>query len=205
MLEFDHLAISCAALDEGAAAVEAVLGVPLVPGGEHGFMGTHNRPLGLGPGVYLEVIAINPAAPHPGRPRWFDLDHFIGPPRLTNWVARTNDIDSEPVPLSGTLGPVHDLRRGDYRWRMTIPEDGKLPFDGAHPAIIEWLGALHPADRLPDSGCRLKRLVVRHPRAEALRADLEAYLLTDRVVFETATQKFLRAEIETPHGLRVLE
>ena len=26
------------------------------------------------PGSYLEIIAINPDAPDPGRSRWFDLD-----------------------------------------------------------------------------------------------------------------------------------
>ena len=31
----------------------------MVPGGKHAFMGTHNCLLGLGPGFYLEVIAID--------------------------------------------------------------------------------------------------------------------------------------------------
>ncbi len=55
---FDHLAISAASLEQGALAVEAMLGVGLEPGGKHAFMGTHNRLLSLGPGEYLEVIAI---------------------------------------------------------------------------------------------------------------------------------------------------
>ena len=48
-LELDHLAVSAASLAEGAAAVEAVLGVTLAPGGVHPHMGTHNRLLSLGP------------------------------------------------------------------------------------------------------------------------------------------------------------
>jgi hypothetical protein len=30
--------------------------------------------------------------------------------------------------LPGTGIPV-DLARGDYRWRMAVPADGRLPFD----------------------------------------------------------------------------
>jgi hypothetical protein len=63
MLSFDHLAIGAETLDEGVEAVEAALGVPLAPGGGHPAMGTHNRLLSLGPGEYLEVIAIDPDAP----------------------------------------------------------------------------------------------------------------------------------------------
>uniref|UniRef100_UPI0039B8CB19 VOC family protein n=1 Tax=Albidovulum sp. TaxID=1872424 RepID=UPI0039B8CB19 len=83
---FDHLAVSAASLDYGARVVEAALGIGLESGGKHPFMGTHNRLLSLGPGEYLEVIAIDPEAPGPERPRWFRLDTFTGPPRLTNWV-----------------------------------------------------------------------------------------------------------------------
>ena len=45
--------------------------------------------LGLDDGLYLEVIAIDPEAPSPAYPRWFDLDRFSGTPRLTNWICRT--------------------------------------------------------------------------------------------------------------------
>jgi hypothetical protein len=86
MLTFDHIAISANSLGDGVDMVEAALGVALAGGGEHPHMATHNRLLGLGD-LYLEVIAANPAAPRPAWPRWFDLDNFDGPPRLTNWVA----------------------------------------------------------------------------------------------------------------------
>ena len=82
-LEFDHLAVCGETLAEATAHVEDVLGTSLEPGGVHVEMGTHNRLLSLGPGMYLEAIAVNPEAAHPGRPRWFDLDRFRGAPRLT--------------------------------------------------------------------------------------------------------------------------
>ena len=94
MLVFDHIAISASTLAEGVAHVEAALGVTLAGGGQHPHMATHNRLLNLGD-LYLEVIATDPAQPRPAWPRWFDLDRFSGPPRLTNWVAACDDLAAE--------------------------------------------------------------------------------------------------------------
>ncbi|NEX47712.1 VOC family protein [Pseudotabrizicola algicola] len=200
MLRLDHLAVSCADLAEGAAAVEAALGVPLVAGGKHPHMGTHNRLLGLGE-AYLEVIAVDPSAPAPAWPRWFALDEFAGPPRLTNWVAACDDLEAAVATAPAGVGVPVDLARGDLRWRMAIPEDGRLPFGGCFPALIEWRGP-HPAPRLPDVGARLARLVVTHPEAAALRAAL-AGCADARLVIE-AGPKGMAAEIDTPQGRRVL-
>ena len=90
MMELDHLAITCASLPEGAAWAEERLGAPLEPGGRHAHFGTHNRLLSLGPGLYLEVIAPDPEAPAPGRPRWFGLDE-AREPTLGNWIVRVPD------------------------------------------------------------------------------------------------------------------
>lgn len=201
MAAFDHLAVSAATLDEGAAAVEAALGLPVGPGGAHPFMGTHNRLLGLGPGEYLEVIAIDPAAPAPPHPRWFRLDRFSGPPRLSNWIVRVGDIDAALAKAPDGAGRAVDLERGPYRWRMAVPADGCLPFDDAFPALIQWRGALHPAAQLPDLGCRLIRLEIAHPEAAALRAALP---LSDPRLVVVAGDPALRATIATPHGERQL-
>jgi hypothetical protein len=72
--EFDHLIIGAHTLEQGAAFIEALLGVQPQAGGRHVAMGTHNRVLKLGARAYLEVIAIDPAAAAPSRPRWFGLD-----------------------------------------------------------------------------------------------------------------------------------
>ena len=58
-MPLDHLMIAARTLDEGAAYVRERLGVEVLPGGRHETMGTHNRVLSLGGGVYLEVIAID--------------------------------------------------------------------------------------------------------------------------------------------------
>src|SRR4051794_29994915 len=67
----DHLVVVAPTLGAGAASVRSALGADPRPGGWHDRMGTHNVLLRLGPDVYLEVIAIDPAARPPGRVRWF--------------------------------------------------------------------------------------------------------------------------------------
>jgi hypothetical protein len=200
----DHLAVSAALLDEGTAAVEAALGVRLSPGGQHALMSTHNRLLGGGD-LYLEVIAIDPGAPAPPHPRWFRLDRFAGPPRLTNWIAAVDDLDAALAGAPPGAGRATDLARGDLRWRMGVPGDGCLPFDDAHPALIQWLGGMHPAARLPDVGVRLRRLVVAHPQAARLQEALAGRLEDARLVIEAGAVKAMRAEFDTPGGARVLE
>lgn len=203
MLVFDHLAVSCGDLAEGVAAVEAALGVAMAGGGQHPHMGTHNRLLGLG-GLYLEVIAVDPLAVAPDWPRWFDLDRFHGAPRLTNWVARCDDIGAEVAAGPMGVGVPVALARGDYRWRMAVPGDGILPFDGCFPALIQWDGTSHPAQALSDAGVRLTRLTLRHPDADGLRAAFAGRLGDDRIAVETGPVA-LHAAFITPHGARVLE
>ncbi|MEE4111237.1 MAG: VOC family protein, partial [Desulfobacteraceae bacterium] len=72
--ELDHLVVAAHTLDQGSAYVQEVLGVPVTGGGKHAAVGTHNRVLKLGPGQYLEVIAIDPDGRQPKFPRWFNLD-----------------------------------------------------------------------------------------------------------------------------------
>lgn len=204
MLRLDHIAIAAENLAEGVAAVEAALGVTLAGGGQHPHMATHNRLLGLGD-LYLEVIAADPAAPRPLWPRWFDLDHFQGPPRLTNWVAACDDIALALAACPPGTGTPVALQRGDYRWQMAVPANGKLPFDGGFPALIQWQGTLHPAAHLPSSHLRLTRLEIAHPEATALAAALAPLLQDRRIVFTQGAAKAIRASFSTPRGPRHLE
>lgn len=201
MAAFDHLAVSTASLEAGTAYVEAALGVPLEPGGKHPHMGTHNRLLSLGPEEYLEVIAIDPDAQKPLHPRWFGLDRFAGSPRLTNWIARVDDLDAALAAAPDGAGRATDLARGDFRWRFGVPDDGCLPFGDAFPALIEWQGSARPAALLPDRGCRLTRLEIACPEPEALAAALS---VSDARIVIVAGDRSMRATIRTPHGDRVL-
>ncbi|MFM2355551.1 MAG: hypothetical protein RLZZ528_1287 [Pseudomonadota bacterium] len=202
MARLDHIAVSAETLDAGADGLSALLGVPLEPGGRHPHMGTHNRLLSLGPEEYLEVIAIDPEAAPPGQPRWFRLDGFSGPPRLTNWIARTDDLAASLAAAPPGAGSPVDLARGDYRWRFGVTADGRLPFDDCFPALIEWQGTAHPATALPDRGCRLRALELHHPQAAALARALP---LADRRITILPGAARLRALLSTPAGERWLE
>jgi hypothetical protein len=200
-MELDHFAVAAATLDEASAVVEEALGVKMQPGGQHQMFGTHNRLLALDGGLYLEAIAVDPAAPDPGRARWFDLDQFSGPARLTNWICRTDDLQASIDALPDGVGSPVALSRGDLLWSMAVPTNGQLPYDNLFPALIQWHGDLHPGAMLTPAGCALRRLVVRHPKAEELREKVQ--LNDSRVVFEAGPIGLL-AEIDTPNGLRVL-
>lgn len=202
MLALDHLAISCGRLEDGAAALETALGLPLAPGGQHPHMATHNRLLSLGPDLYLEVIAADPSQPRPAWPRWFDLDRFRGPARLTNWICRSDDLVAALADAPPGSGTPQALQRGDFRWQMAVPGTGTLPFDNCFPALIRWEGQAHPAPLLPDHGARLIALHVTHPEAAALRQALRR--LHDPRVTIAEGPPGLRATITTPQGERHL-
>ncbi len=197
-MEIDHLAITCASLDEGAAWAEERLGVPLEPGGQHAYFGTHNRLLSLGPGLYLEVIAPDPQAPAPGRPRWFAIDHATAP-TLGNWIARVPDITQALTEAPPESGDSLALARGDLAWTVTVPPDGSLPWGAAFPTLIQWRSGRHPSERQPDRGVRLLALEVGHPRAPRLKQFL-APLQDPRVSVVTADHPTLRARLQTPSG-----
>ncbi|MEY4982069.1 MAG: hypothetical protein RIR62_335 [Pseudomonadota bacterium] len=203
MLTLDHLAVACTDLAEGAGWIEDRLGVAMQGGGKHPLMGTHNRLLGLGD-LYLEAIAIDPTAPAPARPRWFDLDRFAGPPRLTKWIARCDDLAAELALGPAGIGRPVDLARGDYRWRMAVPDDGILPFDDAFPALIEWQGAAHPARALTDHGIRLTAVEITHPQAGALAAALAGRIDEPRLSVRQGAAVAMAASFATPHGTRHL-
>ena len=172
----DHLVLACADLAQGARFVRERLGVEVQPGGRHLLMGTHNCLLRLGPRVYLELIAIDPDGAAQ-RPRWFALDaptvreRAAAGPFLLTWVASTDDIAGAVAPRPA-LGRVLALTRGEFAWRIAVPDDGGLCLDGALPTLIQWEGDAHPAAALPESGCELVRLDLSHPRADELAAAL---------------------------------
>jgi len=158
----DHLVVAARTLDEGAAWVLERLGAECAPGGKHATMGTHNRLLSLGPESYLEVIAIDPEAPPPTRPRWFELDthemhaRLARGPALVHWVERTNDLEAE-LHVYPAQVRIESFTRGALRWRLALTPDGSFPENGSLPTLIQWEGA-HPCDALPDRQIRVERL-----------------------------------------------
>ena len=173
-MQVDHLVLAAHTLDDGVAWCEATLGITPGPGGEHAFMGTHNRLFSIASDrferAYFEVIAINPKAPRPERTRWFDLDnpalqHAVASgPRLIHWVARCDDIHAAVAALRAqgidrgeVLQADRPTPRGMLRWQIPVREDGQRLFGGALPTLIQW-GQVHPADTLPPSTVALTHL-----------------------------------------------
>ncbi|MGB0968330.1 MAG: VOC family protein [Halocynthiibacter sp.] len=202
MFTFDHIAIAAETLAEGVEYVEDTLGVKMNPGGEHPLMGTHNRLLGLKDDLYLEVIAINPDAARPPHPRWFDLDNFKGEPRITNWILRCDDLKSGLSQAPAGAGVPLSLSRGDLRWQMAVPKDGKLPYDNIAPALITWEGNAHPVQRLPITDLRLSSFEIQHPEISDLASCFDKTNGPD-LCFLQGTPGFA-ARFETPSGSKVL-
>lgn len=227
VLELDHLVVAARTLDEGARFVADTLGVDPVAGGAHAAMGTHNRLLGLWGGAYLEIIAIDPQAegsagqdPGQRRPRWFALDEpamqarLADGPFLAHWVVRVprpKDLARWQSQYPQRIAPVIPMARGELTWRITVPSDGAFPSwqgagDGVNPTLIQWDTPQHPGERLPQTGLAIKALRARHPRAAAVREQLDwlgcAHLI--ELDESDAEAPALAAQIETPAGVREL-
>ncbi len=125
-------------------------------------------------------------------------------PRLIHWVARTSDIDRSAATCPVPLGPVHPMARGDYRWRITIPDDGSRPANGLVPTLIQWDVPAHPADRLADSGVSIAGFAASHRDPALVRAALAALGLdgTLPVTYDRDTR--LAAMLRTPRGIVTL-
>ena len=173
----DHLVVAATDLEQGVAWCEATLGMTPGPGGQHGLMGTHNRLLKIAtttyPDAYLEIIAIDPEAPPPGRVRWFGLDDAAlqsrlreQGPRLVQFVARSTMLDMHRWGLI-TVGckpgdPVSASRQtatGLLEWQILLRDDGGNDCGGALPTLLQWHGQ-HPAQAMPDSGVHLRALAL---------------------------------------------
>jgi hypothetical protein len=205
----DHMAIVAPSLAVGVDYVRQALGVTPQAGGEHPRMGTHNCLLKLGDRLYLEVIAVNPAAPRPVRARWFELDEPdpAQPVRLAAWIARTDDIRRAAAASPVPLGEVEAMSRGTMNWLITVPKDGKLPLGGIAPALIQWPEGIHPAPSLQESGCSLVRLEGFHPDPATVNSVLASIGFEGdfRVsALPAGGQPHLVAHIGTPNGLRQL-
>ncbi len=203
-LALDHIAVAAPDLAAGADHVRAALGFNVPAGGAHPQMGTHNRLMRLGSDEFLEIIAVDPEADPPPRPRWFGLDAPLTEPRLATWVLRTDDLAAARAVLGPQVGEMRAVSRGSLAWTILIPEDGILPMDGVMPAMIAWPDGPLPGARMADFGCSLTALRLHHPEAGRLASLLAPHFSDDRITFEIAPKPRLDATLATPAGLREL-
>jgi hypothetical protein len=178
--ELDHIVIGASTLADGVRYIREKLGVEIPPGGKHPLMSTHNHLMRLGDGAFLEVISIDPDAPPPARPRWFNLDdpamraRLIERPRAIAWVIRSPDIAATVEGAAYPPGEITSAKRDALSWRLTIPADGAIPGDGVLPHIIEWDNGARPWERMADRDCRLEALMISHPEPESVSARLRS-------------------------------
>lgn len=210
-LRLDHITVIAPSLAEGTAHVEAALGLSAPFGTRHLYMGTHNHRLQLGDGVYLEIVAADPAGASPGRARWFGLDDqakvradWEAGRRLRGWVASTRDLSAALTRHPGVFGREVGLPFASPEFGFSIPDDGSLPLDGAAPSLIDHRGYPTSMDNIPDLGARLTALAVETPEPEALAARYAAFGVDYPFTFVAGPALRYRAEIETPGGLRTL-
>lgn len=212
--DIDHLVVAARSLEQGAAWCEATFGVTPASGGKHRLMGTHNRLFAIGsaahPAAYLEIIAIDPLAADPGRPRWFDLDDprlreaIAREPRLVHFVARCERAGAAAAALHAAgfdAGEQVALERetpdGLLRWQITIRADGGRLCHGTVPALIEWKGP-HPADRMAASGVTLTSLAASSPDPAQVQRAWDAIGLGGAIVRQGAPE--LIATFASPQG-----
>jgi hypothetical protein len=208
--ELDHIVIAASSLETGVSYLEELLGVRVPDGGKHPLMGTHNCLMQIGNGCFLEIIAIDPDAPVPTRPRWFNLDdadmkaRIAERPRLHTWVVRTDNIADAVAASPIPPGQIEEGRRGDRVWNITIPQDGSMPENGLFPTLIEWPDFSGPASGIVDLGCRIEALKLTHQEPERLTTALKAIGadgLAEVALTADAAPPGLAALIKTPQGV----
>ena len=210
MNRLDHLVIAAETLQQGVDYIRETLAVEIPPGGLHKSMATHNHLMQLGNNTYIEVIATNPNATPPDRPRWFNLDDALmrdslhRQPRLICWVINTPNIQTTISKSMLQIGNPTSFSRDNLSWQIALPDDGRLLANGLVPYIIQWNTEQHPSCAMADLGCRLLTLDIYHNRPDWLNSVL-ASIRVDHLVrihsLADSEPPYLSASIETPAGI----
>ena len=205
----DHLVFGCDHLQNGTSFLEQTLGVGFSGGGKHTLMATHNRLLKLQDSIYFEAIAIDHEAVQIhggiGRRRWFSLDEDRTKQRLTQsprpltWVVAVDDIYDAASKCGYDAGKITTMTRGDLEWMLTIAENGTLVEDGLLPSFIQWPGGRNPANKLPESGTRLQRLILQHPQPYAIEQIIDQLSIDGPIEVRPGTTNLI-FEMQTKAG-----
>jgi hypothetical protein len=202
----DHLLLGVPDLEAGMKWFEEKTGIRPVAGGSHPGRGTRNALVSLGGRHYLEIIAPDPAQAGVADELAASLKKLMAP-RLITWAAASTNLevtlsrfDAEKVTHSPARpGSRKRLDGRELSWRTTGVES---EFGELIPFFIDWGTTPHPSADAP-SGARLVALTFRHPKPEALTAELSRLGIAAEVT--KADQPGLSARIETPRGSLALD
>ncbi len=189
MIRFDHIVIGAESLESGNRWIRQSCGIDIPAGGRHLHMATHNLVTATGPDTYFEMIAKDPEATAPKRPRWFGLDDTFVAKRLAAspyplaWVASTDALDAACARARSVgvdVGRPLSMSRDNLRWRIAVRDDGFPGLEGAAPMMMEWPTGTHPARGMTDLGIRIRRISIATPHAGRLTALFNALGLAER-------------------------
>jgi len=167
----DHLMWGVPDLDVGVEEAERLFGVTPAAGGSHPGLGTRNALLGLGGGVYLEILAPDPDQPLQGN-MGARLQQLQAPALVTFAVATDNlPAMAEALHQRGyrTRGPLRTERvtaaGARLAWELLFV--GGHPFGGLCPFFIDWRDSPHPSASIP-LAAQLDGVALGCPQADAL-------------------------------------
>ena len=205
MIGLDHILWAAPDLGSGAKTIEKLTGIAPVRGGAHPGFGTRNSLIGLGSGIYFEIISPDPAQDLKGNRG--GVIAALPRPGIMTFAIRSDDLDAlsaaarrEGLSLEGPVA-MHRNRPDGVRidWTILHLEDSR--FGEAIPFVIDWGSSPHPSELVP-AGCQLRSFAALHPEANEL-ARLYAALDIPVPVKRAAYPGFV-AELETPNGDVVL-
>jgi len=196
----DHFMWAFSDLDAAVATFERLSGVRPGTGGVHPGRGTRNALASLGPAIYLEVIAPDPAQPLEGTPGATLRD--LKQPGIHAIVAVSRDLASvqKAYAAAGIPADLQDGGRktpegGFIRWKILIPKPNG--FGAFAPLFIDWLDSVHPA-KTSTPGCTLARFEAGHPDSEAVGGLWRGIGLD--IPLHRADRPHFIAELVTPRG-----
>ncbi|RJF94351.1 VOC family protein [Oleomonas cavernae] len=201
----DHLIWAAGDLGAGIDALEALSGVRAAVGGRHPGFGTRNALAALGPGLYLEILAPDPAQDRAGT--LGGLIEAYDRPGLIGWAATGTDLPDRAtrLPALGLASPgavaMERTRPDGVRLTWSILGIGGHPFGVLVPFLIDWQGSPHPSLVAP-AGLSLVSFSLRSPKSDDVRRLLGALGIE---VVVTAGEPQLSATLRGPKGSFTLE
>lgn len=200
--KLDHIVIASSDLGTLASEFHLLTGVKPILGGRHEGIGTANQLIGLGEGMYIELIGPDPTQDDPAQPRPLRVDEVTGT-TVVGWAVRTDDMNAQV-----TAARKAGYDPGDPKPMNRRPPTGKVlewiltpltgGLDGTIPFLIDWQDSEHPSSGLP--GVTLISLTLTHPQPDEVRSSLEAVGALGFVSEIRRGDVGLALELETPNG-----
>lgn len=197
----DHVIIAIDSLERGIAQLREKTGVTPVFGGTHPGRGTQNALISLGPGVYLELLAPNPAdSAGPTVVRNFAHMRGLTP---SGWAMHTRNADS-----LRTFAVSKGLNASDVRAGSRVKDDGStLAWKTVNPwgvnrwllpFFIEWSPtSAHPSATSP-TGCTLAEVALFTFSPDSLKQMLDA--VSVKVPVTAAQADRMSVTLDCPKG-----